>query len=176
MTDAEYLYQKNRERDRAESMGTEPRLSLGKVWVQENAITRMGALCFIRKREPHHEQVAERFKNHYERAFGAGNPGSDPSRVQVDTSKVAHDSGIVSKIEHASKIHQAEKALGKEAFDRLVAVIILEIPAGDGLHWRSRSGMVDLVLSDLDALSVVWKLSSDPSRGSLGGTRLEPAA
>jgi hypothetical protein len=147
-----------------------------RITVEENIISRIGALCFIRKREAHHEQAAERFKNHYELAYGAGNPVGDPGRVQVDTSKVAHDSGIIAKIAHASKIKQAETGLGKEAFNRLVAVVILEIPCGDGLHWRSRSGMVDLVLSDLDALSVLWELSSSSARGLIGGTRLEPAA
>lgn len=154
-----------------------PKQEMARVKVEENIIARIGALCFIRKREPHHEHVAERFKNHYELAFGAGNPVGDPGRVQVDTSKVAHDSGIVAKIEHASKIKQAEVRLGKEAFDRLVACIILEIPAGGDLHWRTRTAMVDLVLSDLDHLCTVWHLST-PSTGSPEGgkTRLEPAA
>lgn len=153
-----------------------PKQEMARVKVEENIIARIGALCFIRKREPHHEHVAECFKNHYELAFGAGNPVGDPGRVQVDTSKVAHDSGIVAKIEHASKIKQAETRLGREAFDRLVACIILEIPAGGDLHWRTRTAMVDLVLSDLDCLAAAWKLST-PSEGSEGGkTRLEPAA
>jgi hypothetical protein len=72
MTDSEYLHQKNLERERAEAKGTEPRLTIGKVWVEENAITRIGALVFIRRREAHHELAAERFKGLYEARYGAG--------------------------------------------------------------------------------------------------------
>lgn len=156
MTDAEYLYQKNRERDRAEREGREPRLSIGKVWVKENALSRIGALCFIRKREAHHEAVAERFKSLYEARYGAGNPVMDPGRVQVDTSPIAHDSGMAAKIDRTADLKRAEDALGKAAFDRLVALLVLEIPAGEGMHWRKRSLSVDEVLSDIDQLAAIW--------------------
>lgn len=175
MTDAEYLHQKNQERERAEGLGIEPRLSIGKVWVQENAVTRMGALCFIRKREAHHEMAAERFKSLYEARYGHGNTGSDPSKIQVDKSNMAHDNGMAAMLDRTVELDNAKAALSTAAYDRLVALVILEIPVGEGLHWRSRSGMVDIVLGDLDALCVAWKLKTTPRKGAFGGTGLEPA-
>jgi hypothetical protein len=174
MTDAEYLYQKNREQDRARSLGTEPRTTIGKVWVQENAITRMGALCFIRKREPHHEMAAERFKSLYEARYGHGNTGSDPSKIQVDKSNLAHDNGMAAMLDRTVELDKAKAGLSTEAYDRLVAAIILEIPVGEGFHWRNRSAMIDLVLSDLDTLSVIWKLRSRDRGPVPGQGRTEP--
>lgn len=164
ITDAEYLYQKNRERERAESEGREPRLSIGRVWVEENAVSRIGALCFIRRREPHHEAAAEKFKGLYEARYGAGNPAIDPSRVIVDNSPIAHDSGMAAKIDRTVAIESAEKLLGKEAFNRLVALLVLEEPVQEGAtilpsgepNRRHVRKAVDVVLGDLDALSVIW--------------------
>lgn len=158
MTDAEYLHQKNVERERAEAMGREPRLSIGKVWVQENATARIGALCFIRRKEAHHEMAAERFKSLYEARYGAGNGSMDPGRVQVDTSPIAHDSGMAAKIDRTIDLRDAETQLGKPAFDRLVALLVLCIPAGEGLSSRPRQRAVDAVLVDLDNLATVWRL------------------
>jgi len=158
MTDSEYLHQKNREHDRAEAAGEEPRLTIGKVWVQENAITRIGALVFIRRREPHHELAAERFKGLYEARYGAGNPSMDPGRIQVDTSPIAHDSGMAGKLDRTWQLDLAKNEMGKEAFDRLVAVLVLEIPAGEGMSSRPRQRCIDRLLSDLDALAGIWKL------------------
>lgn len=160
MTDSEYLHQKNLERERAEAKGTEPRLTIGKVWVEENAITRIGALVFIRRREAHHELAAERFKGLYEARYGAGNPIMDPGRIQVDTSPVAHDSGMAAKLDRTWQLDLAKSEMGKEAFDRLVAVLVLEIPAGEGQTSRPRQRCIDRVLSDLDTLSGIWKLSA----------------
>lgn len=156
MSDAEFLHQKNQERDRAEALGIEPRLSIGRVWVQENAVERMGALCFIRRRERHHEAAAEQFKALYEARYGAGNPAMDASRVVVDTSPQAHDSGMAAKIDRTWQLRQAEEGLGKSAFNRLVALLVLHIPAGEGLSSRPRQRTIDMVLSDLDQLSSIW--------------------
>lgn len=167
MTSAEYLHQRNVERERAEALGIEPRLSIGKVWVSENALTRLGALAFIRRRKPHHEMAAERFKSTYEAKYGAGNPAMDPSRVQVDTSPRGHDSGMAAKIDRTTDIRDAERYLGKPAFDRLVALLVLCIPVGDCAprlpsgrpNDRSVKAMTDLVLADLDKLGVMFKLA-----------------
>lgn len=160
MTDSEYLHQKNLERERAEATGKEPRLTIGKVWVEENAITRIGALVFIRRREAHHELAAERFKSLYEARYGAGNPSMDPGRIQVDTSPIAHDSGMAAKLDNTWQLDVARATMGKEAFDRLVALLVLEIPVGNGLTSRPRQRSIDRVLADLDALSGIWKLSA----------------
>jgi hypothetical protein len=129
---------------------------LGKVWVQENAMERIGALCFIRRRLAHHEQAAERFKTLYEARYGSGNPAMDPSRVQVDTSPIAHDSGMAAKIDRTKDIRDAEDALGKPMFDRIVACVVLGIPAGKGHHWRKRAVHVGALLDALDSLSTIW--------------------
>ena len=160
MSDSEFLYQQNRERDRARSIGVKPRTSIGKVIVEENAITRIGALAYIRRREQHHEFAAERFKSLYEARYGSGNPAMDASRIQVDSSPIAHDSGMAAKLDRTEAIKDAEVALGKDAFDRLVALLALEEPAGEGQGWRKRFASVDQVLRDLDALSVHWKGAS----------------
>lgn len=159
MTDAEFLHQKNLERERAETLGVDPKLSIGKVWVTENAIERMGALCFIRRREHHHEAAAEQFKALYEARYGTGNPALDTSRVIVDSSPIAHDSGMAAKIDRTWRLAQAESELGKAAFNRLVALLVLCIPAGEGLTSRPRQRSVDAVLFDLDRLSAVWGLA-----------------
>src|SRR4051812_32765325 len=70
-----------------------------RVTVEENAMTRIGALCFIRRRQPHHERAAEEFKSLYEARYGGNGGAMDPSRVQVDTSPIAHDSGMAAKID-----------------------------------------------------------------------------
>lgn len=162
MTDAEFLHQKNRERERAQTVGVKPNLDVGKVWAQENAMSRMGALCYIRppKRQPHHEMAAELFKSLYEARYGAGNPAMDTSRIIVDSSPVAHDSGMAGKLDRTWKLQQAKEGLTSAAFDRLVAVLVLEVPAGEGVHWRNRSAMVDLILTDLDTLCGIWELRS----------------
>lgn len=149
LTDAEYYYKRSKRPDDRH---------LGKVWVTENAMERIGALCFIRRKEAHHEMAAERFKSLYEARYGAGNGSMDPGRVQVDTSPIAHDSGMAAKIDRTNDLRDAETQLGKPAFDRLVALLVLCIPAGEGLSSRPRQRAVDAVLVDLDNLATVWRL------------------
>ena len=156
MTDAEYWHQINRENERAERKGRKADREIGKIEVEENAITRLGALVYIRRREAHHEMAAERFKSLYEHMYGCGNPALDPSRVQVDTSPIAHDAGMAGKIDRGRDLASAISRLGKPASDRLIALLVLCIPAGDGLHWRMRTLAVNQVLEDLDALCLIW--------------------
>lgn len=131
-----------------------------KITVTENAMTRIGALCFIRRREPHHERAAEIFKNLYEARYGSASGAMDPSRVQVDTSPIAHDSGMAAKIDRTWAIQQAEQQMPTQLFDALVSCIVLGIPAGEGEHWRVRSRNIDAVLEALESLSVLWRLAA----------------
>jgi hypothetical protein len=147
MTDSEFYAQ---QRDNP----TKP--NIGKHYATENAMTRIGALCFIRRRLHHHEIAAERFKNLYEARYGVGSPALDASRVQVDTSPIAHDAGMAGKIDRTNAIREAETFLGKDTFDRLVACLVLGIPAGDGMRWRQRMTSVGEVLDALDSLSTHW--------------------
>lgn len=155
MSDAEYYHQRQ---------ANPGKPNVGKIYVRENAISRIGALCYIRQREAHHEHAAERFKTLYEHLYGSGTPPLDPSREPVDRSVVAHDSGMAAKLDRSGLLRQAREGLGKEAFDRVVSAIVLCIPAGHGAP-RSESGRlndrrvrssVQQLLSDLDALSIVW--------------------
>lgn len=157
MTDSEYIHQHNLERERAQKAGVKPNLDVGKVWAEERSITRLGALCYIRppRRQPHHEAAAERFKSMYEARYGIGNPAIDAGRPIVDNSPIAHDSGMAAKIDRTWRLKQAEDH-DKAMFDRLVALLVLEVPAGDGQHWRHRSASVDQVLADLDCLAAIW--------------------
>lgn len=162
MTDAEFLYQKRREQDRSERLGVKPRLDIGKVQAQENAMSRMGALCFIRppKRQDHHERAAEQFKTLYEARYGLAGGSMDPSRIQVDTSPIAHDSGMAAKIDRTSAIKAAEDYLGPDMFRELVRVIILESPVGEGLTSRPAQRAADRLLDILDLLAEFWGAKS----------------
>jgi hypothetical protein len=141
-----------------------PDVDVTKIWAEENALSRLGALCFIRRRERHHEQAAERFKWLYEARYGAGVPAMDASRVKVDSSPIAHDSGMASKIDRTNTIKYAENALPKDAFDRIVALLILCVPAGEDApllpsgkaNQRHVKAAVELALADLDMLADHW--------------------
>jgi hypothetical protein len=140
-----------------------------RVTVEENAMTRIGALCFVRppKRQPHHEKAAERFKTAYEAMFGSGTPALDNSRPVVDTSPQAHDSGMAAKIDRGYDIRRllwglngSPPILSQKDTDRLVAALVLCIPCGEGLSWRPRQRAVDELLEALDSLSIHWQLKS----------------
>jgi hypothetical protein len=169
MTAAEFYHQQSTEFERANRARSKPNLNVGKVWVEENAMTRIGALCFIRKpkREDHHERAAERFKDAYEALYGSGVPALDNSRPVVDRSPVAHDSGMAAKLDRGNDmialvsgfpLHNIKAILSPEAVDRLVACVVLGIPCGEGRHWRDREKAIDALLGDLDALCVHWQL------------------
>lgn len=169
MTDAEFLHRQSLERERANRANTKPDLKVGKVWVEENVQTRIGALCFVRppKRQDHHERAAERFKTNYEALFGSGVPALDNSRPVVDRSPIAHDSGMAQKLDRGADMivligtrPGVRPILSKASTDRLVACLVLCIPCGEGLHWRAREKAIDLLLDDLDRLSVYWHLKS----------------
>lgn len=169
MTDAEFIHRQKVEFERANVARTKPNLNVGKVWVEERATTRIGALAFIRppKRQEHHEKAAERFRSNYEALFGSGVPALDNSRPVVDRSPVAHDSGMAAKIDQGNDMialvsgfpsRNIRALLSPAAVDRLVACIVLCIPAGEGRHWRERQQNIDALLDDLDALCEHWKL------------------
>jgi hypothetical protein len=139
-----------------------------RIKVTENAITRIGALCYIKRREPYHEQAAERFKSGYEALFGSGTPALDNSRPVVDTSPQAHDSGMAAKIDRGYDMRalvwgfgpDRPAILSKKHIDRLVAALVLCIPPGQGLSSRPRQRAVDELLEAMDSLSNYWGLRS----------------
>lgn len=135
-----------------------------KVRVDENAMTRIGALCFIRKREDYHERTAAEFKSLYEARYGGQGGAMDPGRVQVDTSPIAHDSGMAAKIDRTVKLEMAMKAMDKLMLDRLVACLILGVsceeqsdtlPSGH-VNRRQSSRCVDETLEALDYVATIW--------------------
>lgn len=169
MSDAEFLHQQTLERERADRAGTKPNLNVGKVWASENAMTRIGALAFIRppRRQDHHEKAAERFKTGYEAMFGSGTPALDNSRPVVDTSPIAHDSGMAGKIDRGYDMRRLiyglngkPPILSQAETDILVATLVLCIPAGRGLSSRPRQRSVDSLLAALDSLSNFWGYKS----------------
>lgn len=162
MTDAEFLHRMAAEIERT---GRAPAPHIGKVWVQENAMTRIGALCFVRRRQPHHEMAAERFKTLYEARYGAGNPALDTSRVIVDTSIMAHDAGMAAKLDRTVDVERAIGHLG--GAERVISCVVLGVPCGSGAP-VSKSGRrndrqvareVGALLADLDSLSTLWGLA-----------------
>jgi hypothetical protein len=158
MTDAEFYAQQARERERANNTNTKPNLSLGKVWVEENAVTRIGGLALIRRKLNHHEKAAEWFKNAYEALYGGMAPAIDMGKVRVDTSIMAHDNGAVARLDHGKTLQIVMDALGKPASDRIIACVVLGIPCADNAspgpsgkpsgHAIQRE--VDLLLAALD--------------------------
>lgn len=139
-----------------------------RVTVEENAMTRIGALVFIRKREDYHERAAEEFKSLYEARYGGQGGAMDPGRVQVDTSPIAHDSGMAAKIDRTTKIKIAEDALGKVSFNRLVACVVLGIPFSEMApvsptgrpNDRFVAKHASMLLEDLEALAELWGYAS----------------
>jgi hypothetical protein len=155
MTDSEYYAQKA-------NNPTKP--NIGKVWVEERPVTRIGALAFIRKRLHHHEIAAERFKTDYEALFGSGVPALDNARPVVDRSPIAHDSGMAAKIDRGASLLAAMDFVGPIARDRIIAAVVLAIPCEDaastlpsGLpNRRHVKREVDALLDALDSLSTFW--------------------
>lgn len=143
-----------------------------KAWVEVNMIALIGALAYVPPRSarnpngrlPHQDKAAAEFKSRYEAMYGMGNPAIDPSVEPVDTSRRAHDAGMAFRADNGRKLYEAMKALGKETSDRLVSVLVLEIPAGSEApmlpsgkpNWRYQGKAVRQVLSDLDALANMW--------------------
>lgn len=137
---------------------------VGQVEATGNAMSRIGALCFVRQRLAHHERAAERFKELYESLYGLGMPAVDTSRISVDNSIRAHDGGIAARLDRSAALRDAQVLLGKQGFDRVVACIVLGIPAGSDAprmpsgkpNWRSAAKSVDRVLDALNELAGLW--------------------
>jgi hypothetical protein len=135
-----------------------------RVSVEENAMTRIGALCFIRKREDHHERAAAEFKSLYEARYGGQGGAMDPSRVQVDTSPIAHDAGMAGKIDRTVKLELALKAMDKLTKDRLIACIVLGVSCDEQAdkmpskqpNQRQVGQCVMQTLEALDWLATLW--------------------
>jgi hypothetical protein len=135
-----------------------------RVTVEENAMTRIGALCFIRKREDHHERAAAEFKSLYEARYGGQGGAMDPSRVQVDTSPIAHDAGMAGKIDRTVKLEIALKAMDKLTKDRLIACLVLGVSCEDQsdtlpsgrANMRQSGRCVEETLAALDELATMW--------------------
>jgi hypothetical protein len=111
-----------------------------KIGVVENAVTRIGGLAHVKpgnpkddveqpnRRYPHHERVAAYFKSGYEALFGSGVPALDNSRPVVDTSVIAHDSGMAAKIDRGNGIVRALAFLGPDKADAIIDFLVLETP------------------------------------------------
>lgn len=159
MTDAEFYHRQKREIENAGRVYRKPNLSVGKIDVHENLSTRIGGLALIKRRLDHHERAAEEFKNRYERAYGSANPAVDASRVQVDSSIIAHDSGMGARIDNNRDLADAIKAMGKSVTDIVVGVIVLGAPilsVSPHDHWRSQKSTTEELLMALDCLAVRW--------------------
>lgn len=137
--------------------------------VTGNAMTRIGALCFIRARQPHHEQAAARFKSLYESLLGSGAPAVDPERQPVDTSPTAHDNGMAARVDGYAELRSVETSIGKVAFNRIVASIVLgvtceemadKVPSGQP-NKRQVAVLVGKLLDALDQVAAHFKLATE---------------
>lgn len=128
MTDAEYYAQRA-------ANPTKP--TIGKVWAEENASTRIGGLALIRRKLGHHERAAEWFKNAYEALYGGMAPAIDMGKVRVDTSIMAHDNGAVARLDQGRDLLELivgtqtrPPRLPKPATDRIISCVVFGDPAG----------------------------------------------
>lgn len=139
-----------------------------RITVTERVTTRIGGLAYIRpynpktgkgKRLPHHERTAERFLNLYEGRYGRVSPAVDPEREPVDTSPIAHDSGMAAAIDATRAIEDVERHLfHAREFTFLVAVLCLgcSIQHYTGTGGRALDAEVCRFLALLDRLSEHW--------------------
>lgn len=140
----------------------------GKVAVLERLPTRIGGLYRVKIRQAHHERAAETFKNLYEAAYSNGLEANDNSKVQVDTSITAHDSGMAAIVDKARKLHDARIRLGDVRFYTMVSFIVNHVPFGDtvdrNLPDRARrlavTALIIDALADLDKLCELWGIST----------------
>lgn len=154
MTDSELIHQRAKSGNRL----------VGKIETTGNALTRIGALCYVRRRLRHHEQAAERFKSLYESLYGSGMPAVDAGRIQVDTSIMAHDAGVASRLDRNADLGKAMTMLGKQASDRIIACVVLCVPCEEGVplmpsgqrNQRLVGREVDALLAALDLLAAWW--------------------
>lgn len=150
-----------------------------RITVTERVTTRIGGLAYIRpynpktgkgKRLPHHERTAERFLNLYEGRYGRVSPAVDPEREPVDTSPIAHDSGMAAAIDATRAIQEIEFGIRRDGriiqpplfhareFSFLVAVLCLgcSIQHYTGTGGRALDAEVVRFLALLDRLSEHW--------------------
>ncbi len=160
----------------------EAKPEFSKAWVPVNLNTRIGALAHIRaynprtgkgKRMPHHERTAERFLNLYEGRYGRTSPAVDPEREPVDTSPIAHDSGMAAAIDATKAIEELEHQTIRRGqiqpalfveneFRYLVSVICLGIKISHFTETEGRAldKQVDRFLLLVDRLSEHWGLAT----------------
>lgn len=152
MSDAEYYHQRS----------IKPGPNVGKVLVEENPMSRIGALCYIGHRSAMQERAAEMFKALYESLYGA-QPAMDLANPVVDRTIVAHDAGMASRVDRSDQMDKALKALGRASFNRIVASVCMGISFRD-YHWRKRKEEVQALLDSLDDLASVWDLKTKPPK------------
>jgi hypothetical protein len=166
LTEGERRAQWEREIESALRQSRPASMDAVKIWAEENTLTRIGALAYIRppRRQHHHEIAAETFKGLYEERYGSVGGAVDPSNEPVDTSAVAHDSGMAARIDRTVKIEMVETTLGKLVFNRLVAHIVMAtpcaayadiLPSGQP-NKRQVDKCVERLLQDLDDLAALW--------------------
>jgi hypothetical protein len=80
-------------------------------------------------------------------------PAVDARRVQVDTTIIAHDGGMAARMDNGRELEAVMRDLGPASRDRVVACVVLCIPAGYGLHWRPRSEAIRHLLGSLDSVA-----------------------
>ncbi len=147
-------------------------------WAQVRVSTRIGGLASIRpynprtgkgKRHQHHERTAERFLNLYEARYGRCSPAVDPEREPVDTSPLAHDSGMAAAIDATKAIEELEHTTHRHGiiyppvfheneFRFLVAILCLGMSINHFTETQGRAldKEVGRFLALLDRLSEHW--------------------
>lgn len=85
MTDAEFQFQKRQEAERAERLGRNPRLDIGKIMASVNMLELIGGLARITEgREEHHMMAAARFRTIHSLAQVGDARSIDYEAIRVD--------------------------------------------------------------------------------------------
>lgn len=163
------------ETDMAEAERRNPNIEVNLHWATENVLSRIGALGYIRRprRQLHHEQAAERFKSLYEARYGSAGGAVDPSNEPVDTSAIAHDSGMAARLDATTELRKIEERLKghKAIYDRLIAQIVLGVPCSEycrttpsgQVNKRDEAKAVKWLLMTLELVAAIWGMRPLPA-------------
>lgn len=132
----------------------------GKIRLLVNDESRIGALRFIRRREPHHERAAIKFKDDYERAYGGQAGAIDLTNPVVDNCQPFDDGAMVRGLDRVTEYRIAKGSISRS--DLVIACVcngqsIRDMAGGNS---RFRSQLTEEILMALDDLAVHYGFKS----------------
>lgn len=135
MSDAEFIYQKDQARKRAEARGTQPNPNVGLVSVSRNMQTLMGGFCRFHGNRSQN-QAAAKFRSLYESAQLGGGRACDPSVEPVDGGGVNPESVFERGADARKRLNEVRGILGEQVYRRVEFVIMGENGPTTYARWR----------------------------------------